>query len=84
MMAFAEFRAISVPRLSTVGAVIDLKANRLSRFMQPRNLLYHRWLLGRMKQDHPPRRRSAMKKKRRFYAAWKCTSSTTTICGSRF
>lgn len=33
-----------------VSAPIDLKATA-RRFMESRNLLYHRWLLGRMKQD---------------------------------
>jgi len=33
-----------------VSAPIDLRATA-SRFMEPRNALYHRWLLGRMKQD---------------------------------
>ncbi len=33
-----------------VSAPIDLKATAY-RFMEPRNALYHRWLLGRMKQD---------------------------------
>jgi predicted alpha/beta-fold hydrolase len=33
-----------------VSAPIDLMATS-ARFMQPRNRLYHRWLLGRMKAD---------------------------------
>lgn len=33
-----------------VSAPIDLKATA-TKFMQPRNIFYHRWLLSRMKQD---------------------------------
>ena len=33
-----------------VSAPIDLKATS-QRFMEPRNVLYHNWLLNRMKQD---------------------------------